>query len=143
MFDLLAHHSFLRHSVKDGGRDLSTLADFEIAVRRTVAEGLPFLAGIFSVRARQLLAGVAPEDNLAYLSGLVIGGEIAAAHDAGRLRPGSALRIVGSRSLARAYRKAFAIAGHDTEALDGADLVVAGLSRLARTANLFKGEAER
>jgi 2-dehydro-3-deoxygalactonokinase len=143
MFGLLAHQSFLRHSVKEDGKDLSTLADFELGVRRTVVEGLPFLAAIFSVRARQLLDGVAPEDNLAYLSGLVIGGEIAAARDTGRLWQGRALRIVGSRSLARAYARALDIAGYQAEALDGSDLVVAGLLRLARIANLFPAEAAR
>ena len=143
MFGLLAHHSFLRHSVKEGGEDLSTRPDFELGVRRTVVEELPFLAAIFSVRARQLLDGVAPEENLAYLSGLVIGGEIAAARDTGRLWQGRALRVVGSRSLARAYARAFDIAGYEAEALDGSDLVVAGLLGLARDARLFPAEASR
>jgi len=143
MFGLLAHQSFLRHSVKAGGKDLSTLPDFELGIRRTVIDGLPFLAAIFSVRARQLLDGTAPEDNLAYLSALVIGGEIAAARDTGRLWQGRALRIVGSRSLARAYARAFDIAGYEAEALDGSDLVVAGLLRLARIADLFPAVAPR
>ena len=89
MFELLSRHSFLRHSVADDGRDLSAVPDFALAVRRTAKEGLPFLAAIFSVRSRQLLDAVAREDNLAYLSGLVIGGEIAAAQSAGRLRRAS------------------------------------------------------
>jgi 2-dehydro-3-deoxygalactonokinase len=54
MFELLSRHSFLRHSVAEGGTELSTLPDFELAVKRTVVEGLPFLAAIFSVRVRQL-----------------------------------------------------------------------------------------
>ena len=73
---------------------------------------MPFLAGIFSVRARQLLDDVDPRDNLGYLSGLVIGGEIAAARAAGRLAGAGTIGIVGARSLARAYHRAFAIAGH-------------------------------
>lgn len=143
MFGLLAQQSFLRHSVKEGGAEPSTLPDFALGVRRTVEDGLPFLAGIFSVRARHLLDGVDAADNLAYLSGLVIGGEIAAARDTGRLWQGRTLRIVGSRSLARAYSRAFDIAGYEAEALDGSDLVVAGLLRLARLADLFPAEAAR
>ncbi|MBN9010273.1 MAG: 2-dehydro-3-deoxygalactonokinase, partial [Rhizobiales bacterium] len=73
MFELLSKHSFLRHSVAEGGAELSTLPDFGLAVKRMVVEGLPFLAAIFSVRVRQLLDNVTREDNLAYLSGLVIG----------------------------------------------------------------------
>lgn len=133
IFDLLARHSFLRHSVGEDGRDLSAEPDFALAVQRTAKEGLPFLAAIFSARARQLLDGVSPAQNLAYLSGLVIGGEIAAAREAGRLTPRTVLRIVGTKSLARAYRRAFAILGYDTEALDGKDMVIAGISHIARS----------
>jgi 2-dehydro-3-deoxygalactonokinase len=143
MFGLLANHSFLRHSVKEGGEELSAQPDFALGLGRTVIDGLPFLAAIFSVRARQLLDGVPPEHNLAYLSGLVIGGEIAAARDSGRLWQGRTLRIIGSRSLARAYARAFELTGYEAEALDGADLVVAGLLKLARIANLLPAEAQR
>lgn len=132
LFGLLAGQSFLRHSVAADGGDLSVLPDFALGVRRTVVEGLPFLSGIFSVRVRQLLDDVDPRDNRAYLSGLVIGGEIAAARAAGRLSDGEAVGIVGARSLARAYRKAFEIAGHPPETLDGSAMVVAGLGALAR-----------
>jgi 2-dehydro-3-deoxygalactonokinase len=143
MFGLLSRQSFLRHSVKEGAPELAALPDFALGVERTVADGLPFLAAIFSVRARQLLDGVDPEHNLAYLSGLVIGGEIAAARDTGRLWQGRALRIVGSRSLARAYASAFAIAGYDAEALDGTALVVDGLLSLARIAGLAPSGTNR
>jgi len=133
MFELLSRRSFLRHSVAEDGHDLAALPDFTLGVRRTVVDGLPFLAAIFSVRARQLLDGVAPADNLAYLSGLVVGGEIAAARASGLLGHGTALRIVGTRSLGRAYATAFAIADYRPTALDGGALVVEGLAHLART----------
>ena len=132
LFDLLAHKSFLRHSVAESADDLAASPDFALAVRRTVGEGLPFLAALFSVRARALLADVKADDNLAYLSGLIIGGEIAAAQATGRLAPGAALRIVGSQSLGRAYARALAIAGPDAHVLDGDALALAGLVHLAR-----------
>ena len=132
LFDLLAHRSFLRHSVAQDEGDLTASPDFALAVRRTVTESLPFLAALFSVRARALLAGATPDDNLAYLSGLIIGGEIAAAQASGRLRPGVALRIIGSKSLGRAYASALAIAGIQAHALDGDALALAGLTHLAR-----------
>lgn len=133
LFEVLSQTSFLRHSVSDDGGDLSASPEFALAVRRTAVEGLPFLAGLFPVRARQLLADVPPADNLAYLSGLVIGGEIAAARATGRLQAGGAIRIVGARSLARAYGKALEIAGLAAETLDGDRLVLAGLADLARS----------
>ena len=132
MFDLLSRTSFLRHSVAEDGRDLSAVPDFALGVRRTAEEGLPFLAAIFSVRARQLLDNVARQDNLAYLSGLVIGGEIASARLAGRLSVGAGVRIVGSPALARAYARAFSIIGSPAKALDGGEMVRLGLVRLAR-----------
>jgi 2-dehydro-3-deoxygalactonokinase len=133
LFDLLAHKSFLRHSVAQQAADLTASPDFALGVRRTVTENLPFLAALFSVRARALLADARPEDNLAYLSGLIIGGEIAAARATGRLAPGTALRIVGSHALGRAYVEALALAGIEAHVLDGDGLALAGLLYLART----------
>ncbi len=132
LFALLAEKSFLRHSVAEGAGDLSALPDFALAVERTAREGLPFLGALFSVRTRQLLADVRREDNLAYLSGIVIGGEIAAARHMQAVAPGTAIRVVGSQSIARAYRRALEIIGLPAQALDGGELVLAGLLHLAR-----------
>ncbi len=132
LFDLFAHKSFLRHSVAQDPGDLTASPDFALGIRRTVGEGLPFLAALFSVRVRALLADAKPDDNLAYLSGLIIGGEIAAAQATRRLTPGAALRVVGSQSLGRAYAHALAIAGCEARVLDGDALALAGLVHLAR-----------
>lgn len=140
LFELLSHKSFLRHSVAESGADLSASPEFTRAVERTTAEALPFLAGLFPVRARQLLGRVQPEDNLAYLSGLVIGGEIAAARATGRLGGGAAVRIVGSKSLARAYTRALSVAGYASEPLDGSALAIAGLLHIARTVGFLPRE---
>ena len=138
LFELLAQKSFLRHSVAEGAADLSAVPDFALAVKRTVVEGLPFLGALFSVRARQLLADVARENNLAYLSGLIIGGEIAAARAMGSLAAGAAVRIVAAPALVRAYSAALAIAGLAAEQRDGSELALAGLIQLARAAGLLE-----
>jgi 2-dehydro-3-deoxygalactonokinase len=133
LFELLAKRSFLRHSVaQEEAGDLAARPDFAIGVKRTVDAGLPFLASLFSVRVRSLIDGCDPSENLAYLSGLVIGGEIAAARATGRLKPDAHPVIVGSRSLARAYGTALLISGHKAEFLDGGELVRAGLIAVAR-----------
>jgi 2-dehydro-3-deoxygalactonokinase len=131
MFDLLAHHSFLRHSVAEAGGDLSEAPDFTLAVRRVAEEGLPFLGAIFSVRARQILGGVNPTDNRAYLSGLVIGGELAAAWEIGLLSSSHSLQVIGTPSLARAYGRALTILGYEAAMNDGQDLALRGLIHLA------------
>jgi 2-dehydro-3-deoxygalactonokinase len=133
LFELLSRISFLRHSVLDDGSDLSASPDFALGVERTARDGLPFLGALFSVRARQLLTDVNRADNLAYLSGLVIGGEIAAARTARRLHHDGAIRIVGSKSLARAYVSALRILGFETEAIDGERAVQDGLATMARS----------
>lgn len=137
MFDLLARKSFLRHSVAEDADDIAGSPHFALAVRRSVVEGLPFLGAIFSVRVRQLLDGVSGDDNLAYLSGLVIGGEIAAARQIGLLDADRPIRIIGSRTLARSYHAAFAVAGHPADTRDGSALVRRGLVRLARANGLL------
>lgn len=137
LFSLLAKESFLRHSVAESGADLSAMADFSLGVRRTACDGLPFVSSLFSVRARQLLMGVKAENNLAYLSGLIIGGEIAAAQKVDPLAAATALRIVAAESLARAYQTALRIVGFDAEALDGDALVLQGLMHLARIIGLL------
>ncbi len=139
LFALLSEKSFLRHSVAAGVGDLSTVPDFALAVERTARDGLPFLSALFSVRTRQLLANVHREDNLAYLSGLVIGGEIAAARHGQAVPPGTAIRIVGSPSIARTYRRALEIVGLPAQALDGSELVLAGLLHLARAIGFLDG----
>jgi 2-dehydro-3-deoxygalactonokinase len=132
MFGLLAHTSFLRHSVAADSRDVAAVPDFALAVRRTGADGLPFLAAIFSVRVRQLLDDVAREDNLAYLSGLVIGSEIAAARALGWLDDRPLVRIVGTHALARAYETALALLGFPAAVLDGGEMVRIGLVQIAK-----------
>ena len=137
MFDLLARKSFLRHSVAEDADDIAGSPHFALAVKRSVEEGLPFLGAIFSVRVRQWLDGVSGDDNVAYLSGLVIGGEIAAARQMGLLDADRPIRIVGSRTLARSYHAAFQVAGHPAETRDGSALVRRGLVRLARANGLL------
>jgi hypothetical protein len=51
--------------------------------------------------------------------------------------PGAVPRIIGNKSLARAYHKAFEIAGHATETLDGKEMVLGGLAHLARVTGLL------
>ena len=141
LFSLLAKESFLRHSVAESGTDVSTTPDFALAIERTARDGLPFVSSLFSVRARQLLAGVKAENNLAYLSGLIIGGEIAAARMVDPLARATPLRIVASESLARAYLTALRIVGFHAEALDGDALVLDGLMHLARVIGFLPARA--
>jgi len=106
LFDLLCRHSVLRHSV---GADAPVEADeyFEMGVRRSSERGL--LGSLFSVRARDILEGVSEEHCRGYLSGLLIGDElatIAASHPAS-----VPLVLGGSSSLQRLYHRALEVLG--------------------------------
>jgi 2-dehydro-3-deoxygalactonokinase len=137
LFDLLARKSFRRHSVAEGDGDLAAAPDFALAVHRIINDGLPFLAALFSVRTRQLLLDAHKDANLAYLSGLAIGGEIAAARALGRLAEAAPVRIIAAPALGRAYQTALGIVGHRAKMLDGDALVLDGLAHLARTIGLL------
>jgi 2-dehydro-3-deoxygalactonokinase len=130
LFALLAKHSLLRHSVSDADAmgDVSSSADFRAGVE--YARAVPFAATLFTVRVRQLLTGTTPEANLDYLSGLVIGGEIASA-TAMDLARGS-LRIIAAGPLARAYGAALSVFGLSAEVRDGDAMALAGLRHVAR-----------
>ena len=117
--------------------------DFALAVRRTAEDGLPFLAAIFSVRARQLLDGVAArgQPRLSLRPGhrrRDRGGASRRPADAGRARSASS----GSQSLARAYRPGLRDrSGTRREALDGDEMVIDGprSTSPARSASCRRG----
>jgi 2-dehydro-3-deoxygalactonokinase len=77
LFDVLAKASILQHSVEaqaqKHGEDTSD--DFRAGVRH--ARGLPLSAALFRVRTRQLLDGLSGARNRAFLSGVLIGSELA------------------------------------------------------------------
>lgn len=81
LFDVLSRHSILRHSLSesftfDEARTDRTLTE---AFRAGVAAGRtePVLAALFTVRTNHLLCGLSGKHNTAYLSGLLVGSELA------------------------------------------------------------------
>jgi 2-dehydro-3-deoxygalactonokinase len=83
---------------------------FEMGVRRSSEHGL--LGSLFSVRARDLLEGIDPKHNRSYLSGLLIGDELAAIASS---HPAPVpLVLGGSSSLQRLYRRALELLGAGT-----------------------------
>ena len=101
--------------------------------RRATVDSL--LHQLFGARTLSLRADLAPEDTGDYLSGLLIGSEIAAgrnwAHTHGV--SGASVVLLGSRALCTRYAAAMAVAGIATES--GPDHAAArGLWRIARAA---------
>ncbi|MDB5430045.1 MAG: 2-dehydro-3-deoxygalactonokinase [Caulobacter sp.] len=126
LFEVLKRHSMLGALIEDGPRDA---AAFDLGVARAKAgEALQSL--LFSVRSEGL-TGALPAPALAsYLSGLLIGAEIAAGlADA----PGAAPTLIGDPALTSLYTAALAGFGLKPACvIDGGAAVAAGLWRLWR-----------
>jgi 2-dehydro-3-deoxygalactonokinase len=106
LYDLLCRHSVLRHSV---GPDAAVVPDesFDMGVRQGAEFGL--LGSLFAVRARVLLGEAGQEHSRPYLSGLLIGDEIAAVT---RCYPAPLPFVLGGAlTLQRLYRRGFELLG--------------------------------
>ncbi len=76
LFDVLGRHSILRHSVA-GEEDAASHNSESFVEGVELARQMPLSAALFRVRTRQVLDGCDPAENRAFLSGLLIGIELA------------------------------------------------------------------
>lgn len=132
LFALLRGHSVLGRGTD--GLSPRTDAAFVQGVQRSLT-GSPLPHLLFEARSRQLLEGMSPQDALSFLSGLVIGADVAgglAGVEGGLDGP---VTLIASPSLAQAYATALATMGQEATRLDGDDLALAGLLAI-RTATL-------
>ncbi|MFV3130504.1 2-dehydro-3-deoxygalactonokinase [Niveispirillum sp. KHB5.9] len=124
LFALLRQHSVLGRGTD--GLQPQAGAAFDRGVERALTKAaLPHL--LFEARSRQLLEGMTAQDALSFLSGLVIGADVAGglAGVSGDLD--GPVTLVASPVLTDAYAAALRVAGQDAACLDGADLALAGL----------------
>lgn len=129
LFSILRDHSIL------GRLNLYekkvTPAGFLQGVHNAHEQGGNLTHLLFSVRTLGLTGQVTPEDLPGYLSGLLIGDEVA---DGLRWARGAMLTLIGSSELTQLYRRAFAESGHDIVVMP-ADIAAKGLHRLAQEIN--------
>jgi 2-dehydro-3-deoxygalactonokinase len=122
LFALLSQHSVLARGAGDVSPDHAAFAAGAAAARDEA--GLLHL--LFSTRSRQLSGEIAQEEAASYLSGLIVGTEIAAA-----LRlfaPQGQVVLVCTPALAALYGAVLARHDLGTTVLDGDDAVLAGLT---------------
>jgi 2-dehydro-3-deoxygalactonokinase len=129
VYATLKTHSILAQ-LMDG--DTHDAPAFTLGVRRALAS--PALLNLlFSVRAEGLFERIGARALASYLSGLLIGSEIAsglAHHEFARHTP---ILVIGAREIVDLYMTALHLAGVDEVASrDGADAAARGLWRLAR-----------
>lgn len=127
MFALLRQHSVLGRDTD--GLSPQTGAAFTLGVERALT-GAPLPHLLFEARSRRLLDGLSAADALSLLSGLVVGGDVAGVRALAGDGLDGPILLIGSPALTDAYRTALAVAGLDSVARDGDDLVLAGLCAL-------------
>jgi 2-dehydro-3-deoxygalactonokinase len=130
VFGALKDHTILGRLMKDG----TSSDSFARGVTEGVATGSAgaLLNRIFATRTYGLMGKLADTELADYLSGLLIGAEVA---EATRQAKG-AVTIIASAALAQRYTDALRLLGHES-ALAPEDCVAAGHWRLARAAGLI------
>lgn len=90
-------------------------------------------AGLFETRTAQLTAARSGEWARAFLSGLLLGGEVRSMLACGSLAPRDVVTIIGEPALSALYGRALAPHGIRADVLDGEACALAGLRLLAVT----------
>lgn len=124
MFEVLSTHSVLRHSL---GGELNTperAEGFVAGARDGLDKPADLLGQLFRVRASALVSGRQPAWCAGYLSGLLIGTEIAAnRHQIGN----EPVPLIGSPVLCALYGQVLEMAGAAGRPVDATAVVLAGL----------------
>ena len=130
LFAMLCDHSVI---VRDPSTPMThRAAEFERGLAESTHHpGIPVLHKIFQARTLRLDKQLAPEGAASWLSGLLVGTDVAGALSL--LGTGSeTVHVVGTPALAQAYSAALARAGRKAQVIDGEEAAFAGLAHLHR-----------
>jgi len=123
-FAALRDHTILGRTMQDGPTDPDA---FRRGVRRAREQG-GLLHHLFGVRTQALFSQLSETEGASYLSGLLIGHEVAAA------MPSGEVHLIGAAALCELY--ALALACFEVRAeIAGADAAASGLARIAERAS--------
>ena len=126
LYAVLGRHSILK--TPDVPEDPEAFAEGLAAA----GDGGALAARLFGARARVVGVGKPAASTPSYLSGLLIGAEIAAAPGLLGIAPTEEVALVGDPDLCRLYRQALQARGHKVRVRDGGEAARAGLSSLYR-----------
>lgn len=124
LFALLSEKSVLKP-----GASPSDPASFDEGLRFGAAEG-PLASRLFTVRARMVGAGLEGGKAASFLSGLLIGDEVARLPQLLGLKDGSTIGLMGETGLCDLYAPALAGRGLKVELAEAEQAVIAGLAAL-------------
>jgi len=129
MFDLLRTHSVLRHSLVEPLAGEDGDAGFAEGAETGLTNPADLLGQLFRVRAASLLSGKSSAWCAGYLSGLLIGTEIASRRDQIASEP---VPLIGSEKLCALYAQVLNMAGAAGRLVNSTEVMLAGL-KAART----------
>jgi 2-dehydro-3-deoxygalactonokinase len=124
LFEVLSTHTVLRHSIGETKTEMD-IGGFDAGLRQATDNPELLTSLLFKVRAAALLSGRGPAWCAGYLSGLLIGSEIAGHRAMLRSEP---IPLIGSSSLARLYARGFETLGARTRTIDATAATLAGLT---------------
>jgi 2-dehydro-3-deoxygalactonokinase len=133
LYAVLREHSILGRLAVAGADD----AALERGIQHSLRAGAALLHDLFAARTLALTGALAPEGVADYLSGLLLGAEVAAARAwlAGRGLATAAVTLIGDAALCQRYRSALALSGI-MATLGPVHAAAYGLWRIARHAGL-------
>lgn len=126
LFAVLSEHSLLRTGPATGSD-----AGFDEGVA-AAGDGQALAARLFTARARIVGMGAAASSAAGYLSGLLIGADVAATPRLLGCAPDEPVVLLGDATLCGLYRRALDRRGVETQTYDGEAAAVAGLYALHR-----------
>lgn len=126
LFDTIAKHTVLRHSVAGDGWDGDA---FHIAVSDGLSRPEKLASRLFSLRAEGLLNTLPPAVARARLSGLLIGAELAATK---AYWLGQQIAVIGAGGLSKLYVDALAAQSAPATQVNGSAITLTGLTAAYR-----------
>ncbi len=127
LFGVMSKHSVLKSDANPADPE-----GFDAGVA-AAGDGLGLASRLFSARARIVADGKDPDTSAAYLSGLIIGADVAAAPKILGVE-GEPVAVLGEAHLCRQYGRALAAAGVSHSLHDGDAAAIAGLLALHKEA---------
>lgn len=141
LFAVLRQHSVLGRGTEGHAPVQGPAFSQGLARALSAPASLPHL--LFETRSRQLRAGMDAADAPSFLSGMVIGGDVAGALAAmgDKVAADVPVTLVAAPALAALYAEALTMLGRPSHSLDGDGQSLAGLrSIIAHAAPLFAGD---
>lgn len=138
LYAALHRHSVLATPATAAADESPLDGAFLLGLARAKASPGSLLAQLFECRSRRLAGDLPESDASAFLSGLLIGHELAHGLALLAAGPQTSLCLIGAPALTRRYAYALNALGIDAYSIDGSQAAIAGLTAAWRKINVEK-----